>query len=295
MKKTSDVPVYKLYGEEEHWLTPDMVHCESIASRSRLHNWQIKPHQHHGLFQILYLADGTAGLRLDDHHHDMRGPQVLAVPQMSIHGFDFSRNAGGQVITLAYPLFNRISQQLADGLSAMTSPLICLLGEDEESAHIKLAFSLLDDEYKRDAPYRNLRMESLLGTILVWIVRNSMSMQQEPVRALARGERHFAAFCQMLEESYAKHYPVAHYAGQIGITAAHLNALCRQAVNQSALVLIHDRMLLEAKRSLVYTSMTVSVVSYSLGFADPAYFTRFFKRQTGMSPKEFRVQAKTLV
>jgi AraC family transcriptional activator of pobA len=295
MKKARDIPVYKLYGEEEHWLTPDMVHCESIESRSRLHNWRIKPHQHHGLFQILYLTDGTADVRLDDHLHDMCGPQVLAVPQMSIHGFDFSRNAGGQVITLAYPLFDRISQQLADGLSAMTSPLIQSLGGDEESAHIKLAFSRLDSEYKRDAPYRNLHMESLLGTILVWIIRNSMSKQQEPARALARGERHFALFCQKVEECYAKHYPVAHYAGEIGITAAHLNALCRQAVNQSALGLIHDRMLLEAKRSLVYTSMTISVVSYSLGFADPAYFTRFFKRQTGLSPKAFRVQAKTLV
>jgi AraC family transcriptional activator of pobA len=295
MKTARDIPVYKLYGEEEHWLTPDMVHCESIESRSRLHNWRIKPHQHHGLFQILYLADGTARVCLDDHHRDMRGPQVLAVPQMSIHGFDFSRNAGGQVITLAYPLFNRISQQLADGMSAMTSPLIIAFDGDEESTHIKLAFSRLDSEYKRDAPYRNLRMESLLGTVLVWIVRSSMSMQQEPGRALARGERHFAAFCQMVEEDYAKHYPVAHYARRIGITAAHLNALCRQAVNQSALELIHDRMLLEARRSLVYTSMTVSVVSYSLGFADPAYFTRFFKRLTGLSPKEFRVQAKTFV
>src|SRR5256885_127559 len=44
------VPVFKLYGEQEPWPTPDMVHCEAIAARSRLHNWQIRPHQHHGLF-----------------------------------------------------------------------------------------------------------------------------------------------------------------------------------------------------------------------------------------------------
>jgi AraC family transcriptional activator of pobA len=97
----------------------------------------------------------------------------------------------------------------------------------------------------------------------------------------------------MVDESYSKHYPVAWYAEQIGITAAHLNVLCRQAANQSALELIHARVLLEAKRNLVYTSMTVSVVSYTLGFSDPAYFTRFFKRQTGMSPKDFRMQAKS--
>jgi len=52
---------------------------------------------------------------------------------------------------------------------------------------------------------------------------------------------------------------------------------------------------LAAKRNLVYTSMTVSVVSHTLGFSDPAYFTRFFKREVGVSPKEFRRQAATLL
>jgi AraC family transcriptional activator of pobA len=52
--------------------------------------------------------------------------------------------------------------------------------------------------------------------------------------------------------------------------------------------------ILEAKRNLVYTSMTISVVSNTAGFADPAYFTRFFKRQVGLSPREFRLKAGTL-
>jgi AraC family transcriptional regulator, transcriptional activator of pobA len=70
--------------------------------------------------------------------------------------------------------------------------------------------------------------------------------------------------------------------------------LCRQASEKSALELIHDRLLLEAKRNLVYTSMNISEVSYAVGFADPAYFTRFFKRLAGMSPKEFREHAESL-
>jgi AraC family transcriptional activator of pobA len=259
-----------------------------------LHNWQIKPHQHHGLFQILYLRDGTAKIRLDDRQHDMRGPQVLVVPQMCIHGFKFARNAGGQVITLAYPLLEKISRQLGDGLAALTGPHIHQIGDDEQSAHVKLAFNLIDSEYKRDAPYRNVLLESLLGTILVWLVRGAAPVGQESPRVIGRGGRHFAAFCEMVEESYARHCPVAWYAEQIGITAAHLNVLCRQAASQSALELIHGRLLQEAKRNLVYTSMTVSVVSYTLGFSDPAYFTRFFKRQTDLSPKAFQMQAKTL-
>jgi AraC family transcriptional activator of pobA len=294
MNMVRDIPVYKLYGEKEQWLMPDMVHCESIAARSELHNWQIKPHVHHGLFQLLHLREGTARIRLDDRHHQMRAGQVLAVPQMCIHGFHFARHAGGHVVTLAYPLLEKISRQLGDDIAALTGARMHALAEDEESAQVRLAFSLIDSEYKRNAHYRDLQIESLLGTILIWMMRRSRPVHSEPARFVSRGSRHFGAFCQLVEERYGGHHSVAYYAEKLGITAAHLNVLCRRAAGKSALELIHERMLLEAKRNLVYTSMTVSVVSYTLGFSDPAYFTRFFKRRTGLAPKDFRLQAKTV-
>jgi AraC family transcriptional activator of pobA len=86
---------------------------------------------------------------------------------------------------------------------------------------------------------------------------------------------------------------VAGYARDLGITANHLNAVCRQAVDKSALTLIHERQILEAKRRLVYSALTISQIADELGFSDPAYFSRFFKRLTGTTPKDFRTQAGT--
>jgi AraC family transcriptional activator of pobA len=80
---------------------PDMMHCESIAARNQSHNWQIKPHQHHGLFQIFYLKSGTAKVRLDDQQKRMDAGHILMVPQMCIHGFRFSRGVTGHVIMVA--------------------------------------------------------------------------------------------------------------------------------------------------------------------------------------------------
>ncbi len=107
MTDNASVPVYKLYGEHQQWATPDMIHCETIAARSKLHNWEIKPHQHHGLFQILYLREGNARLRIEEREHPMSAGQLLLVPQMCVHGFQFAPNAQGHVITLAYPLVRR--------------------------------------------------------------------------------------------------------------------------------------------------------------------------------------------
>ncbi|MFO7288350.1 MAG: helix-turn-helix domain-containing protein, partial [Gammaproteobacteria bacterium] len=54
--------------------------------------------------------------------------------------------------------------------------------------------------------------------------------------------------------------------------------------------LVHHRVLLEAKRQLLYTTKPVSEIAYGLGFDDPAYFTRFFSRRTGMSPRAYRAR-----
>jgi AraC family transcriptional activator of pobA len=294
MRDTREIPVYKLYGEEGHWPMPEMVHCETIASRSKLHDWQIKPHQHHGLFQLLYVRNGSARIRLDDREEDMPAGHVLAVPKMCVHGFNFAHDTVGHVVTIAYPLLDKITQQLGEGVAALGSPRMQRLGRDETSAQVTLAFSLIDSEYKRNAPYRNVLIESLLGSVLVWMVRNAAPAHLTSHRIIAKAEKHFSLFSQLVDAHYLTRQSVAWYAKEIGITAAHLNVLCRNEANQSALDIIHERVLLEAKRNLVYTTMTISEASYALGFSDPAYFTRFFKRLTGLSPKDFRVRAKTL-
>lgn len=288
------VPVYKLYGEREPWLTPEMVHCESIAARSRLHDWHIKPHQHNGLFQILYLGRGQAQVVLDDTHSGMRAGQVLLVPQLCVHGFKFSHNAVGFVLTLAYPLMQRLTRQMSDGLSALRKPSLHKLDGKPQSRYLKTLFSAFDEEYRGVGQSRELLLEHMLGAILIWLAREERLTYPAQRNTDSRGHAHFARFCEMVEERYSRHEAVADYAKAIGITAAHLNVLCRRIADKSALELIHERVLLEVKRKLVYTSMTISEVSYAVGFDDPAYFTRFFKRQTGYGPKEFRVRAESI-
>ena len=72
------------------------------------------------------------------------------------------------------------------------------------------------------------------------------------------------------------------------MTPARLNAACKRAVGVTAGRVIRQRLLLEAKRSLIYTSMTANEIAYDLGFADPAYFSRFFRQHTGRTPSAFR-------
>lgn len=288
------VPVYQLYGEDQQWLTPDQVHCESIASRSRLHNWEIKPHRHHGLFQLLWLEDGSALLQLDDQRGQLSAGQMLLVPQHCVHGFQFSPDAQGQVITLAYPLFERLGGGIGQLLTGFSGPRILELVVSSEKLLIISLLQAVAQEYHGNAAHRRVLVESLLTALLVCVLRRSdgasVGSSDEPVRA----RQHLAQFGELIEADFSSQHPLQYYAQKIGISSAHLNAVCRQLAQRSALDLIHERITLEARRNLVYTSMTVQAISNALGFSDPAYFTRFFKRQTGLSPKAFRLCAVNL-
>lgn len=290
----SPVPVYKLYGEDQ-WPTPDMVHCESIAARSRLHDWQIRLHRHHGLMQWLYLRGGQARTSLDGRYVDLSPGVVVVVPHMYVHGFQFAPDAQGYVITLGNPLIERLGKNIQERVHIPAQPRV-LRVPSADQAVLDMAFTSLQTEYQSSRLHRDTLIDTMLTSVLVWVSRQvADDATANATRATDRSQRHFLAFCELIETHYAQPWAVAQYADKVGVTPAHLNVLCRENVGQSALSLIHQRRLLEAKRLLVYTSLTVSGVSDALGFSDPAYFTRFFKRLTGLSPKAFRDQAVSMI
>lgn len=290
------VPVFKLYGETEQWPTPDLLHCESIAERSRLHNWQIKPHQHHGLFQLLFLREGSAEIELDGADQTLAAGSILLIPQLCIHGFRFAQDARGHVVMVAYPLLHKLVQQAAGGLLALTSPVIHRLGHSASEDYLRASFAALDREYKSSAPGRQLLLENLLAVILLLLGRQASDQTSQSVMPLTqerRGNQHYNKFAQLLEQHFTAHQSLDWYASQLDISPPHLNLLCRQVVGKTALSLVHERLILEAKRNLVYSSMSIALVADRLGFVDPAYFTRFFKREVGLSPMHFRRSAGT--
>jgi AraC family transcriptional activator of pobA len=86
-------------------------------------------------------------------------------------------------------------------------------------------------------------------------------------------------------------YSVDNYAKSVGVTVSQLGRLSRAVIGMSPLDLINARIVKEAQRDLVYSSLSVKQVAHGLGFSDPAYFSRFFHKQTGLKPTEFREAA----
>ncbi|TXK46802.1 helix-turn-helix domain-containing protein [Pontibacter qinzhouensis] len=93
----------------------------------------------------------------------------------------------------------------------------------------------------------------------------------------------------LVEEYFREHRPITFYADALAITPKHLNSLCRKYLNTTVADMQHERLLLESKRLLYFSSLSVKEIAFELGFEDASYFVRFFKRLTSTTPMQFRV------
>ena len=283
------LPTYALYGEAGRSTGTDWLHCESIAARSQLHDWEIRPHRHELLFQILYIRRGRAEVQLEGAVAAVRGPHVLTVPALVPHGFRFEPGIQGWVFTVLETHW----RELLAGEPALRQRLAPAQGTPLAGAGaqaVARAAQALQEEFAGAAPWRALAVDAALLRLAVALARVMPdgaardAGQRPPERALAHVQR----FRALVDERFRQQPTLAVLSGELGITSTQLNRVCHQVLGHAALGVLHQRVLLEAQRDLAYTTMSIKQVALGLGFADAGYFTRFFQRLTGRTPTAWR-------
>jgi AraC family transcriptional activator of pobA len=281
------VPVFELFGERQTWPTPDLLHCESIPERSRVHDWEITQHRHADLGQFVYVQAGHAVLDVEGSVTEIDEPAMQIVPPMCVHGFRFSRDIAGYVITLALPLFDWLQDSLGDAAPALLRADCYAVGADKP--YLDQLCQRIDREYATVAPGRDFALHSLVGALGSWVGRQQHEQREAEWRP-DRGQQRTGSFSRLVEQHFREHWSVAQYAAELAITTAQLNNVCHRSLGCTALEHVHHRVLLEAKRNLIYTTMTVAQIADLLGFSDVGYFSRFFRRLERVSPRDFRQQ-----
>jgi AraC family transcriptional regulator, transcriptional activator of pobA len=291
MARAAAVPRFFLYGEPPRVADERFVHIETIADRSTLYDWKIRPHTHRDLHQLLVILDGAGEMRAESSTYAFRAPALLVVPAGVVHAFAFHKDTRGYVVTVAETALADLSRRESSFRTLFDAALPVDLTRSALEAHeLEEAVVRLQREFTWSAPAHATATEARLTTLLVSAVRATHEITGSPKGGGAKGPRAalVARFRQAVESNLRSGWGVNRYAKALGITPAQLRAACLEVTGEPPIRIVHDRLVLEAKRTLMYTSMTVTETAYELGFNDPAYFSRFFSERAGCSPAAFR-------
>jgi AraC family transcriptional activator of pobA len=286
------IPRFFLYGEPPRDAQERFVHVETISDRSRINDWRIQPHAHRDLHQLLVIFTGGGEMEAETQRLPFHAPALLIVPAGVVHGFSFAQDTEGYVVTLADTLLNELARD-ERSFRDLFAAANCVSLESDPGHFQEFEDTLpkLRRELVWSAPASAAAATARLTTLLVSAVRalhqpaGSTSAASSARAALA------ARLRARIETQLRSGWTVAQYARALNVTPAKLRAACLEVTNKTPTRVLEERLLLEAKRNLTYTNMTVAQVAYYLGFTDPAYFSRFFSKLAGESPAAFRKRA----
>lgn len=223
----------------------------------------------------------------------LEAPFILWLPS-SARG-EFRLEAGGEGIALSV-LDDFLWRAVGDsGMAAHLRPLLARRAVAPAEriaprlAELQTSFAALVRELRETQAGASVMMGLHLGIILIGLWRAS-GLATSDLSGTGAGTAQ--RFRQLVELHYREGAGIETFARQLGVTRAHLHDACAKSLGATPLSLIHDRLVEEACRRLEQTQLSIEQIGYSLGFRDPAYFNRFFKRERGLAPGAYRREAR---
>ncbi len=273
-----------------------MLHVESIATRSRLHGWEIRPHRHVNLCQWLVVRRGQVQAQLDDQVQALRGPAVLTVPPLAAHGFRFSDDVDGLVFTVVERHLRSLSERDQTLASALLQLRATPLAARAPATRALLAAAdRLRTELDAQQPWRAAAVDAALLQLAVAVLRawphapaaaiaSATAPGSLPPSPGARAQAHVQGLRALVDAQFRSQPGLPALARALGITPTQLNRVCRQVLGHPALGVLHARLLLEGQRELAYTTLSVKDIALELGFCEAGYFARFFGAPPALRP-----------
>jgi AraC family transcriptional regulator, transcriptional activator of pobA len=242
----------------------------------------------HAFHELFFFLRGSGRHMIDLEMHPIEAPCIHVVAPGQVHCLERSPDMEGLVVMFGSEMELEQGHEARAALfSSLDRPRAYPITA-EQAVSAAALIGIMEQELSTDAlpAVLNAHLAGLLIKCLHWSRRADGEGRQVDVHDAVR------RFSDLLERHFLNERQVAWYADQLAITPGHLNALVKQRLGLPVSTVIQDRLLLEARRLLLHSGMSVKEVSHALHIEDPGYFNRLFKKATGSTPLEFRTRSR---
>ena len=246
------------------------------------HIRKTEPHKHNNYIEIIYLSKGEGTHTIDHNSYVIHPPVIFFVRKEQVHYWELDTEPDGFVVIIKKTFMEKSLDDELKLLFEKISSENSLRVDDNKT--INTLLELLTKENKAMGENTFHIIEGLLKSLLAKILQ----VAKPVIRIQESRPGLFHSYLNLLHESNVVSNKVSYYAAKLNVSPQNLNIACRKTANQSASAMLAEFIISEAKRLLLYTDKTIAEISYALEFNDPSHFVKYFKRNTGQTPKSFR-------
>lgn len=246
------------------------------------------PHRH-DYHELIWLAAGRGEHRIDGEPLPVVPGTVTVIGRGQVHVFDHGEALTGAVLRFGDEALAGGEERVVAGfLAAGAGGRTIAVPPGSAPALEALLRALADETARPPDPQAASVQRHLLATVLLWLERWYEGARTERRAADDADVQLHRRFLTQLEADWARHHDAAHYAEALAVPQAALARALVARTGRSTKELVTDRVMLEAARLLRFTDLSVGEVAWQVGFSDPLYFSRAFKRHAGASPQAYR-------
>jgi AraC family transcriptional regulator, transcriptional activator of pobA len=282
------IPVYDICSLNKDEGADYLV--ERFSSYLNRHDPQLHLPHRHSFYHLVLFTRGSGSHQIDFTRFKVKPFQVYFMIPGQVHSWHFEGEVDGYIINFSETFFRSFLQnpnylERFAFFYGVSEDSVCQLPTEIHKTVVGIFENMLAPsdsvgENKAD-------MVRLLFLQLFILIDNSCAGPGRRAFPLQK-QTLLRTFRRLIDSHYRELLLPKEYADLLYITPNHLNALCQDLLGKTAGELIRDRTLLEAKRLLTNAKMTATEIAYELNFKDNSYFNRFFKKNAGMTPDEFR-------
>jgi AraC family transcriptional activator of pobA len=250
-----------------------------------------KPHAHNFL-QAFLLEQGTTIMNYEDQQIEIIAPAFFTVPKNIEHGFTSSDDCRGWIINLSDSFLENLLNKDVDIIMELDVIHIEHLEIGEETERIVQAMQKIVSEFNQNLSGKYIMLDSLVSILFVRLhripVRKTEFLMSKNIDNTYK--IYFRRFMQSVKMASSFKKSIAEYARELNISQGHLNRICKSIMGKSPKDISNEYFIHITKIALSNVDKSIAQVGFEFSFDDPAYFSRLFKKQTGLTPKEYRLK-----
>ncbi len=289
MKSKNDLPVYCINTFRQS--QPDQANSFDIKVLEKLvddFQFTSLPHRH-DFYNILFIERGTGTHTIDFVTYEVKPCSIFFLTPGQVHSWNLSGNIKGFTIffTTQFYLMDSTEKKLVDipfFHSLSNHPYLYLDCMKDESIRQAIHEIFVENEKRENGS--DVIIRAYLDIIITKLARYyKQSWISQQTSNLTYQIRELES---LVDKHYKQYKLPREYADKMNLSPKHLNEICKKGLSKTVGDLIQERIILEVKRLLAYSHKNISEIADELNFSDKSYFIRFFKKQTGVTPEQFR-------